>query len=157
METKYAYIVEKEFGYNGCNCLVLMRNDGFRFGFVGVTEGHPFYGKNHKEIAMISQGTNGGLNFSTDVNKKKFPSSIRPDLWYFGWSYDKSWDRVDWDTAVKYFYNNNYFMWLYKSKFDNYGMQMVTIDDVIDDCKIVADYFSTIHEDTPKERKVIIG
>ena len=68
-------VIEKEWDYKGYPCQV-KADMGYRYGYVGVPKGHPYYGKDYGDIEL---DVHGGLVSSGDN-----PDSNLEDTWWLG-------------------------------------------------------------------------
>ena len=92
------FIVEKEFMHKGLKCVVLFGNSGTRNGYVGITEDHPYYGKDYHEVDHLE--VHGGLTYSSN-GSKLYP--VESDLHWFGFDCAHWGDGNDMDKAIEYF------------------------------------------------------
>lgn len=159
-EIREGYAIENIFEHAGLQCVIIFTQEGYRCGYVRVSEAYPLYGKNLWDYLDIEKSSNPDRTISgvfqamsalldTDdrftVNQwfrchggltysGKDPSyPINSDLWYFGSDCNHYKDGHDFVLAEELF-NNNY-SYSEAAQPDN----IRSADYVIEECKKLAD------------------
>ena len=90
---------EKRFEYHGFPCVILFMPMGYRCGYVGIPEGHKYYGMKYDEIPV---DCHGGLTY--------FDSRLRGQedkhTWWIGFDCGHSCDGYDIEKLKEYYGNN---------------------------------------------------
>ena len=76
---KKTYLIEEDFEYRGFRCAVIGQQLGHRCGYVGLPEGHKYYGEDYDEIPL---DCHGGLTFSRESDT--YPVKSEKPLWWIG-------------------------------------------------------------------------
>jgi hypothetical protein len=67
----------------GLRCLAVRNVMNLLYGYVGIPQGHPWYGKEYDDDALKDVEVHGGLTFSA-YNIKKDGQSADDNLWWLG-------------------------------------------------------------------------
>lgn len=81
------YIVEKDFMVDGYRCVIVGQKLGHRCGYIGLPEGHKYYGKDWVDIDL---NVHGGLTYASDSDNYPVKSD---GLWWIGF------DCAHWDDG----------------------------------------------------------
>lgn len=97
------YIVESDFEYKGLRCVTIFSMNGWRNGYVGVSKGNQWYGKDCCDIErQLDYGDcHGGLTYSSQDENSEYP--VESDLWWFGFDCAHYGDGKDLDLAYELF------------------------------------------------------
>lgn len=83
----------------GLPCLITRAHHGALCGYVGVPQGHPYYGLNYSNVSLTAHG---GLTFASacdpdapeDIGVCHRPGPGEPDhVWWFGFDCAHAWDH----------------------------------------------------------------
>ncbi len=136
-------VVEKVFDYKGYTCVVTFNKMGFRCGYVGVKEDHPWYGVDYESEGPNEISCHYGLTYSG-----KGEQFTDDDLWYFGFDCGHYMDATEIDKAKEYglVEGNNY---LILKKFEDEMKQfdewtVKTVEFVEENCKMIAEQLIVI-------------
>lgn len=141
-----SYIIEKEFNYNGYECLIILRNTGVRCGYVGVNPGHELYGKPREDLihfdTELSMCVHGGITFAG-----KLEEIVQPDksqVWWFGFDYAHMPDELDYEAAIHAFPDMEDYYALISNLVhgSNLNKTKYTIDYAVSDCKSLTQQIS---------------
>lgn len=93
--------IHKEFDYiyEGYRLVGVMNRMGFRCGYVGVTDKHPWYEKDYEDEGPNEVQCHWGLTYSGDGNHF---DDMHAGWWYFGFDCGHYLDLADYDSAFKY-------------------------------------------------------
>lgn len=129
--------VETRFEYKGYPCVVLFVRD-HRCGYVGLPKGHKYYQKDYNEIDICCHG---GLTYGRPF----LVDFADDDTWWIGFDCNHYDDRIDIDSAKKYFKNEPELMEILRLREEvetTYPDSFATVKDldyVMRECKDIVD------------------
>lgn len=77
--------IEKEFNYNGYDCVVVGLSMGHRCGYIGIKKGNKLYGKDYDYInCEYDIDVHGGFTYGEYNHTGEYPTNIADDTYWIG-------------------------------------------------------------------------